>query len=65
MNEQSMENETGRKESLERRRQVMTAKKTVKTERSEQKAKELPDAFTGTAETVYDFIVAYEVNGDD
>ena len=32
---------------------------------SEQKAKELPGAFTGTAETVYDFIVAYEVNGDD
>ena len=31
---------------------------------SEQKAKELPDAFSGTAETVYDFIVAYEVNGD-
>ena len=31
---------------------------------SEQKAKDLPDAFSGTAETVYDFIVAYEVNGD-
>ena len=25
----------------------------------------LPDAFSGTVETVYDFIVAYEVNGDD
>lgn len=32
---------------------------------SEQKAAKLPDAFTGTAETVYDFIVSYEVNGDD
>lgn len=32
---------------------------------SEQKAAQLPDAFSGTAETVYDFIVAYEVNGDD
>ena len=32
---------------------------------SEMKASELPDAFSGTAETVYDYIVAYEVNGDD
>ncbi len=32
---------------------------------SEQKASKLPDRFTGTAETVYDFIVSYEVNGDD
>ncbi len=32
---------------------------------NERKAKNLPDAFSGTAETVYDFIVAYEVNGDD
>ena len=32
---------------------------------SEMKAAELPDAFSGTAETVYDYIVAYEVNGDD
>lgn len=32
---------------------------------SEQRADKLPDAFTGTAETVYDYIVAYEVNGDD
>lgn len=31
---------------------------------SEQRAAKLPDAFTGTAETVYDYIVAYEVNGD-
>lgn len=28
-------------------------------------AGKLPDAFSGTVETVYDFIVAYEVNGDD
>ena len=32
---------------------------------SEMKAKELPDSFTGTAETVYDYIVAYEADGDD
>ena len=32
---------------------------------SEMKADRLPDAFSGTVETVYDYIVAYEVNGDD
>lgn len=32
---------------------------------SEMKADRLPDAFTGKAETVYDYIVAYEVDGDD
>ena len=32
---------------------------------SEMRAAELPDRFTGTAETVYDYIVAYEVDGDD
>lgn len=32
---------------------------------NEQKAALLPDAFTGTAQTVYDFIVAYEVDEDD
>lgn len=32
---------------------------------SEMKAKELPDSFSGTAETVYDYIVAYEADGDD
>ncbi len=31
---------------------------------SEKRAAKLPDVFSGTAETVYDFIVAYEVNGD-
>ena len=31
---------------------------------SERKASELPDAFFGTAETVYDYIVAYEVDSD-
>jgi len=32
---------------------------------SEEKAALLPDAFSGTAETVYDFIAAYEADGDD
>jgi hypothetical protein len=32
---------------------------------NEAKAQLLPDAFMGAADTVYDFIVAYEVNGDD
>ena len=32
---------------------------------SEHLADRLPDTFSGTVETVYDFIVAYEVNGDD
>jgi hypothetical protein len=32
---------------------------------SEHLADRLPDAFSGTVETVYDFIVAYEENGDD
>lgn len=32
---------------------------------SERKAEQLPDSFSGTAETVYDYIVAYEVDGDD
>lgn len=31
---------------------------------NEQKAALLPDAFTGTVETVYDFITAFEVDGD-
>lgn len=32
---------------------------------SEGKAELLPERFFGTAETVYDYIVAYEVDGDD
>ncbi len=32
---------------------------------NEQKASMLPDAFTGTVQTVYDYIVAYEVEEDD
>lgn len=32
---------------------------------SEMKADMLPDAFSGKAETVYDYIVAYEADGDD
>lgn len=31
---------------------------------NEEKAAALPDAFTGTVETVYDFIAAYEVSDD-
>lgn len=31
---------------------------------NEEKAAQLPDAFSGTVQTVYDFIVAYEVNED-
>ena len=32
---------------------------------NEEKATLLPDAFSGTVETVYDFIAAYEADGDD
>lgn len=32
---------------------------------NEEKAAQLPDAFSGTVETVYDFIAAYEADGDD
>lgn len=32
---------------------------------NEEKAALLPDAFSGTVETVYDFIAAFEVDGDD
>lgn len=59
-------------DSVTRMKNGIAVRKVLRTEEdretvlsvNESLAKDLPDAFTGTAETVYSFIVAYEVDED-